>query len=441
MARHVWALSLETRFLAFSLVVLVGGALVIGAWVSRSIERGVLARSGATSALYAETFLGRELQGESLDGPLRPALVQRLDDLFTSTRFGERVVSFKLWGPNGEVRYARDDRLIGQVFAAEEGVERAFDGDVVTTISGLNEQENTFEANRWSRLVETYAPLRSSETGEVIAVVEFYELPDELEAELRDSQRTGWLIVGAATVVMFVLLNGMVRSASKTIRRQHVALAGLSDQLRTVSAQKAETDEAVLRRVSQDLHDGPAQNLALANLRIGAVELATRDTSVAADVQRIAIAIDRALTEVREISGEMRLPALGGLSLKEIVVLAAAEHESRSGESVEVRGSGAAQVPKAAAATAIFRIVTEALTNAARHAAPGDRRVSYNCGEVDCRIQIEDDGPGFDPAHTVEGLGLRGMRERAALLGGQLMVRSNPPLRTVVELVLPRSAL
>ncbi len=441
LGRGAWTLPLETRFLAFSLVVLVAGALVIGGWVSRSIRDGVLASSGATSALYADSFLGPELQGESVDGPLTPELIRRLDELFASTRFGERIVSFKLWGADGVIRYARDARLIGRVFAEDDGIAKALDGAVVSNISDLTEEENEFEASQWSRLVETYAPVRSAETGEVIAVAEFYELPDDLESELRSSQRTGWLIVGAATLGMFVLLNGMVRRASATIRRQHSALAGLTVQLQKVSLQKVETDEAVMRRVSQDLHDGPAQNLAFANLRIGAVEAATRDTSVATDVEKIGAAVEEALAEIREISATMRLPELGGLSLGDIVARAAIEHEHRSGETVAVQGDGATEVPGVAAATTIFRVVTEALNNAARHAAPGGRRVIYRCGELDCRVQVEDDGPGFDPARTSEGLGLRGMRERAALLGGKLTVRSEPAGKTIVELVLPRRAL
>jgi signal transduction histidine kinase len=432
---------LETRFLVFSLVVFVAGALVIGGWVSRSIRDGVLASSGATSALYADSFLGPELQGESVDGPLTPELIQRLDSLFASTRFGERIVSFKLWGAGGVIRYARDERLIGRVFEADDALAEAFDGAVVSNISNLTEEENEFEASRWSRLVETYAPVRSAETGEVIAAAEFYELPDDLESELQSSQQTGWLIVGAATLAMFVLLNGLVRRASATIRRQHTALAALTGQLQKVSLQKVETDEAVMRRVSQDLHDGPAQNLAFANLRIGVVQASTRDTSVATDVEKIGTAVEEALKEIREISAEMRLPELGGLSLRDIVARAAAEHENRSGETVEVRGNDAAEVLGVAAATTIFRVVTEALSNAARHAAPGERRVLYDCGEVDCRVQVEDDGPGFHPLHIPEGLGLRGMRERAALLGGRLMVRSEPGRKTIVELVLPRAVL
>ena len=437
--RYLWALPLETRFLVFSLVVLVTGALVIGGWVSRAIRDGVLARSGATSALYAESFLGPELRDESVDAPLSPEVVQRLDKLFASTRFGERVVSFKLWGPTGVVRYARDDRLIGSVFPIDDALARAFDGEVVSRISNLSAAENEYEADRWTELVETYAPVRSSETGEVYAAAEFYELPDELLTAVGEAQRTGWLIVGAATMVMFLLLNGMVRGASRTIGRQNVSLRDLSDRLRRASAQKVETDEEVFRRVSQDLHDGPAQDLALANLRIGAVQKATRDSAAATDVDRIAEAVDRALAGIREISAEMRLPELSGLSFRAVVLLAADEHERRSGETVEVLGDDGAFVPDGPAATTIYRVVTEALNNAALHAGPGRRRVTFDSGEHGCRIRIEDDGHGFIPASAPEGLGIRGMRERAEVLGGRLSVRSWPGRGTAVELVLPET--
>ncbi len=441
LARRLWEAPLETRFLVFSLIVFVAGAMVIGGWVSNAIRDGVLAHSSATSALYAESFLGAELQDQSIEGPIDPQLVRRLDALFDSTGFGERIVSFKLWGPTGIVRYARDARLIGKVFPLDEGLARSLNGEVVAHISDLSDPENEYEAARWTRLVETYVPVRSRETGQVIAAAEFYELPDDLLAEVGRAQRTGWLIVGSATLVMFLLLNGMVRGASRTIGRQNATLRQLSDQLRRVSAQKVETDEAVLRRVSQDLHDGPAQNLALANLRIDAVQEATRDSSVAADVERIAVAVDGALADLREISNEMRLPELGGLSLHQVIVLAAEEHEIRSGEPVEVVGDEAGVVPARPAATTIYRVVSEALNNAALHAGPGYRRVTYDGGEHGCRVRVEDDGAGFMPSSAPPGLGLRGMRERAEVLGGRLSVRSWPGRGTVVELELPWAAL
>src|SRR3990172_7246057 len=227
MVRWPRDISLEMRFLVFSLVVLLGGALIIGTWVSRAISTGVLNRSAATSALYAESFLGPLVDGQSFDEPLEVGTVERLDALFISSQFAEQVVSVKLWAPDGTVRYARDRDLVGRRFSVRGGLARAVDGHVDSHVSGLGGAENEFEARQWSSLIETYVPIWSPEENAVVAVAEFYELPDELASELPRARLTGWAIVGSATLVMFVLLNGMMRSASSTIRGQNATLKQL----------------------------------------------------------------------------------------------------------------------------------------------------------------------------------------------------------------------
>ena len=254
--RRLWALPLELRILAFSLVVLVVGAVVFGDWVSRAIRDGVVDRTGEVAALYVESFVTPELPGEPFTGALSLAAVSRLDPLLESTALGDGIVSFKVWSRDGTIRYASDTSLIGETFPTQRHVAAAFDGSVTSEISDLQEEENRYEAIRWTSLLETYAPIRSTTTGNTIAAAEFYQLPDDLLAEVRDSQRTGWLIVGAATLVMFLLLNGLERGASRTIQAQTARPEALTDRLRTVSAAKIETDEAIFRRVSQDLHDG-----------------------------------------------------------------------------------------------------------------------------------------------------------------------------------------
>lgn len=81
--------------------------------------------------------------------------------------------------------------------------------------------------------------------------------------------------------------------------------------------------------------------------------------------------------------------------------------------------------------------MAEALSNAARHAGPGRRRIHYDWRAGECRVAVEDEGVGFDPATTPAGLGLRGMRERAEVLGGRLSVTSQSGRGTRVELILP----
>jgi signal transduction histidine kinase len=78
---------------------------------------------------------------------------------------------------------------------------------------------------------------------------------------------------------------------------------------------------------------------------------------------------------------------------------------------------------------AIFRIVQEALTNVTRHAKDAPSEVRLFVDEDRCRVQIQDSGPGFDATAKLNGMrtaGLSGMTERAALLGGELIIESEP---------------
>jgi signal transduction histidine kinase len=98
--------------------------------------------------------------------------------------------------------------------------------------------------------------------------------------------------------------------------------------------------------------------------------------------------------------------------------------------------------------TALYRIVQESLTNAAKHAVPGGATqvvVTLQCssgsngGGAHVLVTVEDDGPGFDPdeAANADRLGLLGMRERAALVGGTLEIESAPGSGTTVYARVP----
>jgi len=90
--------------------------------------------------------------------------------------------------------------------------------------------------------------------------------------------------------------------------------------------------------------------------------------------------------------------------------------------------------------TAAYRIVQEALTNVARHAGVSEVLVRLWVRESRLGIQVEDQGTGFDPGDVVgdaASIGLTGMRERAILLGGQLVVESVPGAGTCLTAEVP----
>ncbi len=92
--------------------------------------------------------------------------------------------------------------------------------------------------------------------------------------------------------------------------------------------------------------------------------------------------------------------------------------------------------------TGVFRdvllVVSEALANARRHSGARRVRVALGATEEEIWVEVADDGAGFDPRQSPEGVGLSAMRERTALLDGTLEVRSEPGKGTTVRLRVPR---
>jgi signal transduction histidine kinase len=147
---------------------------------------------------------------------------------------------------------------------------------------------------------------------------------------------------------------------------------------------------------------------------------------------------DLAVDEARAAIGGLRPPVLddlglaGGLaSLARTVPELEADielAEQRLPEHVEI---------------ALYRIAQEALQNVQKHAAARAVRITFRVRSGLARLEVSDDGTGFDPiaARDGGGYGLHGMAERAELVGGRLSVRSRPGLGTTVAVAVPAMAL
>ncbi len=451
-------LSFTWQFVVLSFVILIGGMVTIGIWVSSAVEQAVVNRTAGVTALYVDSFVSPLVQGLSEGDELSPAERAELDLLITSTPLGEHVVAFKIWSPEGEIIYSPNPELIGRTFAVDGHLKEAFNGEVVSVISDLTEQENEYERSRWETLIEPYAPVLSEGSGAVFAVSEFYQLPDALEAEIRSAQIRGWLIVGVATLVMYLLLVGMVRRASTTIQIQRSELLENLDELREalnenqrlqakVSKAAARTttlNERFLRRVSADIHDGPAQNVSLGLLRVEGIAegLDGNGRGSREDVKRLRSALDSALTELRAISHGLRAPSVEDLTPREAAKRAVTDYEGISGESITFEAPGESFEGSPPVNITVYRVVQESLANSFKHARSASRRVEVTSTDSQVEILISDTGAGFDLARVSSGqtLGLVGMRERVELLGGTFTVTTRPGSGTVVQATLPLAA-
>ena len=206
--------------------------------------------------------------------------------------------------------------------------------------------------------------------------------------------------------------------------------------------QRLNAAEAERRRWARELHDDTLQNLATLRLTLsaarqtGAVE-AYRDAAASAVEQ-----IDEDIASLRALITELRPAALDDLGT-EAALQALVDRSSRLGIDVRLevdldyeRGRAPTRhTPELEAA--IYRIVQEAVHNAAKHSGAHEVVVRVTETEQEVDVLVSDDGSGFEPGVKGEGFGLLGMQERADLLGGTVDVTSAPGAGTTVQARLP----
>ena len=190
------------------------------------------------------------------------------------------------------------------------------------------------------------------------------------------------------------------------------------------------------RRWARELHDDTLQ--ALAGLR---VLLSTAQRSDDDDLFRRVTgdALDQLDTEIeslRVLISELRPAALDELGLRAALVALAERTSVRHGIDVTTaidapRDSGRSSGLDSERETVVYRVVQEALTNAARHARSESVAVRLGQTNGEVHVSIADDGEGFDPTAPTEGFGLVGMRERVSLVGGRFELTSSSGGTTV----------
>jgi signal transduction histidine kinase len=448
-------LTLPGQFLLAGAIVMIAAMIFVGNWVVQRIEDAVVQNSASSAALYMESFispLGQELEEtDTLSAPARQALAE----IFDGTALGERVVSYKIWMSNGRIVHASDPALIGQTFEPSDALRQAWAGNVAASFEDLNDLEDAAEAALGVSLLEVYSPIRQAWTGEVIAVAEFYEIADKLDSDLKNARRTSWLIVGGTFLASGVLLFGIVQAGGRTIRVQRQSL---TDQLKTtekVSTQNASLRQRVvaassrataqteraIRRIGSDLHDGPAQYLSLASLRLD--EALGQHATPSKDATLVREALDKALAELRIISRGLALPDLDGLDLQALITRAVDDHNRQTGLVVEVDLAGAYGVAlNYAQKLCVFRFLQETLSNASRHAKVDQVNVNAHLEQTNLVVTLLDAGLGFDadkPRHvrTDGGQGLFGLTDRAESIGGHLAIASKSGAGTTLTMTLP----
>jgi PAS domain S-box-containing protein len=194
------------------------------------------------------------------------------------------------------------------------------------------------------------------------------------------------------------------------------------------------------RRISRELHDQVGQHIAA--LLLGLKSLrdeggVTREETIN-DLQRLTEVIGK---EIHDLALDLRPTALDDLGLLRTLENFVHDWSTRTRIAVDFHASGDRKSLPPEVETTLFRIVREAFTNVLRHAQARRVSVIVECRPDQATMIIEDDGRGFDPeAHNRTKpyrLGLVGMRERAAVVGGEFNIESGPGRGTTVFVRIP----
>jgi two-component system sensor histidine kinase UhpB len=188
-------------------------------------------------------------------------------------------------------------------------------------------------------------------------------------------------------------------------------------------------------RVSQELHDGVGQSLTGVVLQLGR---AARDVPDAArgGVLEAQEAARESLEEIRRIARMLRPEALDDLGLASALHVLGERVAERSGLLVDVHVQAGLPELTPEAELVVYRVAQEALTNVARHAGAGRAALRLEQAGGHLRLEVADDGAG-PPPEGREGGGIRGMRERAVLIGAGLRIEPVARGGTRVTLEMP----
>jgi PAS domain S-box-containing protein len=223
--------------------------------------------------------------------------------------------------------------------------------------------------------------------------------------------------------------------------RAYPSQGGLSVYFRDVTERKlaegalGRVKEAERNRIARDLHDGPLQDFSYTAVALSMVMMQVEDAELEERLQAAIDAVRHGAQGLREVVNDLRVEDGEDRPFAEMIrsVVGRNRMMSRNAEvSLEV-GEGVPRTTLGETGTQVSRVIQEALTNARRHSGATRISVSLRTEGGDLLTEVSDDGVGFGP-EAAPGVGFASMRERAALIGGELKIESEEGKGTGVRL-------
>jgi signal transduction histidine kinase len=413
-------LSLVRQFALIACIVVGAGTVVLGSFVSAEIEAHVVRNSAAATASYINSLDRSYLQELTTQSTLSEEQLRALDHVFKDAELARQIVSVKICLPDRRIVYSTSRDFIGKTFPTNPKLLKALKGKVAARFGSPNGEADAVESGLHMPLLEIYVPIREKGGDNIVAVAQLFADAARLKAELDGARLESWIAVCGVALLQIILLYGIVWRGNKTIESQRTVL---------VDARRAsvEMSERFLHRVGADLHDGPAQLIGLALLRLDTLRpLLAGEHSQSEEFEKIRIVLQDCLREIRHLSAGLAPPHLDSLPLRKVLELAVRQHQQRTGSAVNAAIGKLPANISSLHKVCIYRFVQEGLNNAYRHAGGIGQTVHVVSDGRELTVEVADRGPGFSAAKSGggDGLGLAGLRDRVESLGGKFSLEA-----------------
>ena len=447
--------SLTRRFVItgmFTLVIIVSVAAVRGYFVLRSY--GIASAANELAEAVGEQS-GRIIHRlPSTNSGLSQKQLNAIGTSVNAFKYVQNVVIYQVnkkpvWASNNALKVAlskRENKAFNNLLQTSELKGVAIDADFMRSETWLDAPFG--KINNLPALIKI-----NDIDGNQLAILKLQsDFSEAINGALFFSFRL-FIFAFLGAFLMFMMLYWNFRSGVKTIELQEQKLnqqisrlssllsanKNLQKSMKTASSRAVELNEQFLRRVGADLHDGPAQMIGYAVLRLNSVSKEEKAKQFSHEFHAVREALDQSLDEIRGISSGLVLPELETLSLEECLRKVVTLHSVKSDAKIAQYFQDLDVPISLPIKICAYRFVQEGLNNAHRHGQAKKCRLSASLRSNKLVISLKDNGIGFRKStlnHSGGHIGLMGLRDRIESLGGQFSINSELGVGTALKLSL-----
>jgi signal transduction histidine kinase len=332
---------LARQFAFVAVAAILIAMFTLGKWVSQKVESSVAEFAGASAALYVNTFIAPRLQELAYRDSLSLTSIEALNEVLERPAVRTHVTSVKVWRRDGLIIYCNNRELVGRRFSPSLHLKQALAGHVSTEVGDSHHDDSQEGGAPRQFQLAVYTPIHDANTGEVLAVLEFYENAEEVRGQLAVAEAQSWAITGVVAVGMIGAFFSILSQGGRAMEQLRGSLFQRVSQLRELLRQnealraRAERaarnvisgNEQFMPRMASDLRDGPAQSISVALLHMNALEQSGKANDSAAIVRN---ALSKALRDIWNISASLVMPEIKELSFNDALVFVVEDHMRRS---------------------------------------------------------------------------------------------------------------